>query len=153
MSKALPTRPRPIFSNHQCLPIWCKEIKSVNPKGNQYWISSGGTDAGAEAPILWPPNVKNWLIRKDPVAGEDWRQEDKGRGWDGCKASLTQWTWVWASSRSWWWTGKPGVLQFTGSKRAGHDWLNWTELNCPSHQEAYISLLASSFKGQKKEEP
>ena len=52
-----------------------KEIQSVNPKGNQSWIIIGRTDAEAETPILWPPNVKNWLIWKDPNAGKDWRQE------------------------------------------------------------------------------
>ena len=56
----------------------CKEIKSVNPKGNQSWIFTGRTDAEAEASILWPPDVKNWLIGKDPDAGKDWRQEEKG---------------------------------------------------------------------------
>ena len=56
----------------------CKEIKLLNPKGNQSWIIIGRTDAEAEAPILWPPDVKNWLIRKDPDAGKDWRQEEKG---------------------------------------------------------------------------
>ena len=55
-----------------------KEIQSVNPKGNQSWIFTGMTDAEAEAPVLWPPDVKNWLIRKDPDAGKDWRQEEKG---------------------------------------------------------------------------
>ena len=55
----------------------CKEIKPVNPKGNQPWIFIGRTDAEAEAPILWPPDAKNWLTGKDPV-GEDWRQEEKG---------------------------------------------------------------------------
>ena len=55
-----------------------KEIKSVNPKGNQPWISIGRTDAEAETPILWPPDVKNWLIRKDLNARKDWRQEEKG---------------------------------------------------------------------------
>ena len=57
----------------------CKEIKPVNPKGNQSWICIGSTDAKAEAPILWPPDAKNWLIWKDPDAGKDWRQEEKGR--------------------------------------------------------------------------
>ena len=56
----------------------CKEIKPVNPKGNQSWIFSGRTDAEAEAPILWPPDAKNWLIWKDPEGGKDWRQEEKG---------------------------------------------------------------------------
>ena len=55
-----------------------KEIKPVNPKGNHPWIFIGGTDAEAEAPILWPPDVKSRLIRKDPDAGKDWRQEEKG---------------------------------------------------------------------------
>ena len=56
-------------------PLNCKEIKPVNPKGNQPWIFIGRTDAEAEAPILWPPNEKTWLIEKDPDAGKDWRQE------------------------------------------------------------------------------
>jgi len=55
-----------------------KDIKPVNPKGNQPWIFIGRTDAEAEAPILWPPDAKNWLIRKDPDAGKDWGQEEKG---------------------------------------------------------------------------
>ena len=56
----------------------CKEIKPINPKGSKSWIFIGRTDAEAETPILWPPNVKYWLIRKDPDAGKDWRQEEKG---------------------------------------------------------------------------
>ena len=61
-------------------PLNCKEIKPVNPKGNQSWIFIGRTDAEAEAPKLWPPdNAKNWLIGKDPDAGKDWRQEEKGK--------------------------------------------------------------------------
>ena len=58
-------------------PLDCKET-AVNPKGNQSWIFIGRTDAEAEAPILWPPDAKNWLIRKDPNSGKDWRQEKKG---------------------------------------------------------------------------
>ena len=61
-------------------PLDCKEIKSVNPKGNQPWIYIGRTDAEAEAPILWTPDVKNWLFRKNPDAGKDWRQEEKTEG-------------------------------------------------------------------------
>ena len=56
----------------------CKEIQSVNPKGNQSWVFIGRTDAEAETPILWPPNVKNQLTGKDPNAGKDWRREEKG---------------------------------------------------------------------------
>ena len=59
-------------------PLDCKEIQPVHPKGNQSWIFIGRTDAEVEAPILWPPDVKNWLIGKDPDAGKDWRQEEKG---------------------------------------------------------------------------
>ena len=58
-------------------PSDCREIQPVHPKGNQPLIFIGRTDAAAEAPILWPPDVDNWLIRKDPDAGEDWRQKEK----------------------------------------------------------------------------
>ena len=58
-------------------PLDCKEIKPVNPTGKQPWIFIGKTHGEAEAPILWPPDVKNWLIGKDPDAGKDWRQEEK----------------------------------------------------------------------------
>ena len=59
-------------------PLDCKEIQPVNPKGNQSWIFIGRTDAEGEAPILWPPDAKSWLVRKDPDAGKDGRQEEKG---------------------------------------------------------------------------
>ena len=59
-----------------------KEVKPINPKGNQPWIFMERTDVEIEAPILWPPTVKNWLIRKDPDAGKDWRQEKKGTAED-----------------------------------------------------------------------
>ena len=59
-------------------PLACKEVKPVRPKGDQSWVFIGRTDAEAEAPILWPPDAKSWLIRKDPDAGTDWRQGEKG---------------------------------------------------------------------------
>ena len=59
-------------------PLDCKEIKSVHPKGNQSWLFIGSADVEAKTPILWPPDLKNWLIWKDPDAGQDWRQEEKG---------------------------------------------------------------------------
>ena len=67
-------------------PLDCKEIKPANPKGNQPWIFIERTDVEAEAPIIWPPDAKSQLIRKDPVAGKDWRQEkgmteDEMVGW------------------------------------------------------------------------
>ena len=60
------------------IPLACKEIQSVNPKGNQSWIFIGRTDAESETPILWPPDAKSWLIRKETDAGKEWRQEEKG---------------------------------------------------------------------------
>ena len=63
-------------------PLDSKEIKPINPKGNQFWIFTERTDAEVETPMLWPPEVKNWLIRKDPGAGKDWGQEEKGAAED-----------------------------------------------------------------------
>ena len=105
-------------------PLDCKKIQPVHPKGDQSWVFFGRTDVKAEAPILWPPDAKSWLIGKDPDAGRDWELGGEGddRGWDGWMASLTRWTWVWVNSGSWWWTGRPGMLQFMGSQRVGHDW-------------------------------
>ena len=110
-------------------PLDSKEIQPVHPKGNQSWIFIGRIDVEAEVQILLPPDVKSWLIWKDPDAGKDWRQEEKGktRGWDGWMASPTQWTWVWINSGGWWWTGKPCVLQSMESQ----SWAqlsDWTEL-------------------------
>ena len=127
----------------------CKENKPVHPKGNQSWIFNGRTDAEAETPILWPPDVKNWLTGKDPDDGKDWRGErgeGDNRGWDGWMASLTRWTWVWASSGSWWWTGKPGVLQSTRSQRVGHDWA--TELTDVQYVINRYKLLYTKDKHQ-----
>ena len=99
-------------------------LKEISPG-----ISLEGMMLKAETPVLWPPHAKSWLI------GKDWCWERLGaggegddRGWDGWMASLTQWTWVWENSGSWWWIGRPGVLRFMGSQRVGHDWateLNW----------------------------
>ena len=114
-------------------PLDCKEIKPVNPKGNQFWIVIGRTDAEAESPILWSPDAKSQLIDKNPDAGKDWRQEEQGTTrWDGWMVLPTQQTWVWAGSRSWWWTGNPGVLQSMGSQRLGHYWAinNNNNFNC-----------------------
>ena len=77
-------------------PLDCKEIKPVNPGRNQSWIFLGRLDTEAETPILWPPHAKSWLVGKDPDAGREGGQEEKGttEGWDGWMASPTQWTWV-----------------------------------------------------------
>ena len=106
-------------------PFDSREIKPVNPKETQPWIFTRRTDAEAEAPVLCPPDAEGCLIGKDPDAGKDWRREEKSTtGWDGWMASLTQWTWVWASCRRWWRTGKPGVLQSMGSQSGVTEWLN-----------------------------
>ena len=108
-------------------PLDWKETQPINTKADQSKVFIGRTNVKAETPILWPPDAKNWLIWKDPDAGKDWRREDD-RGWDGWMASLTQWTWIWVSSGSWWWTGRPDVLQSMGLQRVRHDWepeLNW----------------------------
>jgi len=121
-------------------PLDSEENKPVNPEGNQSWILIGRTDVEAEDPILWPLGVKNWLIGKDPDAGEDWRQEEKGTtedemvGWQ----SLAQWMWVWVNSGSWWWTGRPGVLQSMGLQRVRQGWateLNWKWLKLSRPKE------------------
>ena len=110
-------------------PLDSREIQPVHPKGDQSWVFIERTDAEAETPILWPPDAKSWLVGKDPDARRAWGQEEKGttEEWDGWMAPPTQWAWVWVNSRGWWWTGRPGVLQFMGLWRVGHDWV--TELN------------------------
>ena len=112
-------------------PLDGKETQPVHPKGNQSWMFIGRTDAEAETPILWPPDVNNWLIGKDPDAGKVCRWEEEGTT-DGWMISPQQWTWAWVNSGSWWWTGRPGMLQPVGSCRVGHNWvtdLNWVWIN------------------------
>ena len=119
-------------------PLDSKEIKLVHSKGNQSWIFTVRTNAETETPILWLPNAKKWLIWKDPDAGKDWRREEKGTtGWDGWVASLTRWTWVWAGSRSWWWTESLACCSPWSHKES--DMTEWTELNCiPESQSEQI---------------
>ena len=127
-------------------PLDCKEVKPVHPKGNQSWIFFGRTDAEAETPILWLPDVKNWLIGKDPDAGKDWRQEKKEMTEDemvGWHHQLSGHEFVWA----------PGVDNGQGSLACyspwGHieldttGWLNGTERKCPGQ---LLFLLYFIFK-------
>ena len=102
----------------------CKEIKQVNPKGNQPWIFIGRTDAEAEAPILQPSDAKKELTQwKRQWWWERLRAGGEGddRGWDGWMASPIQWTWVWANSGRLWRTQTPGVQQHVGSQSVRHN--------------------------------
>ena len=106
-------------------------VQPVHSEGDQPWDFFGRNDAKAEAPVLWTAHAKSWLIGKDWCwEGLGAKGEEDDWGWDGWMASRTRWTWVWVNSRSWWWTGRPGMLWCMGSQRVGHDWateLNWTD--------------------------
>ena len=127
-------------------PLNCKEIQPVHPKGDQSWVFIGRTDVEAETPILWPPDAKSWLNWERPWCWERLKAGGAGddRGWDGWMASPTGWTWVWVDSRSWWWTGRPSVLQFMGSQRVRHDW-DWTDwlTDWPSWQLQVLGTSSS----------
>ena len=116
----------------------CKEIQPVHSEGDQPWVFIGRNDANAEAPILWH------LMQRVDSLERLWCWEGLGsggegydRGWDGWMVSPTLWKSVWVNFRSWWWTGRPGMLQSMGLQRVGHDWvteLNWTELKLSNHE-------------------
>ena len=124
----------------------CEEIKPVHAKGNQPWIFIGRTDAEAESPILWPPGAKNWLIGKDPDAGKDWKQEEKGMTEDetvGWHHGLNGHEFEQA----------PGVGDGQGSLVSCNpwgrkeldmsEWLNWTEIRYSSGCYYYLVFLLS----------
>ena len=113
-------------------PLDCKEIQSVHPKGDQSWVFIGRTDAEAETPVLWPPDAKSWLIGKDPDAGKDWGQEEKGTTED----EMVGWH-HWLNGHEF---GKTlGVGDGQGGLTCYNSWgrnewdmtkqVNWTELN------------------------
>ena len=114
-------------------PMDCKEIHPVHPKGNQSWVIIGRTDAEAETPVLWPPHAKSWLIWKDPDAGRDWGQEEKGTTGD----EMVGWH-HWLDGHEFEWT--PGVGDGQGGLACCNSWgrkesdmtepLNWTESSC-----------------------
>ena len=118
-------------------PLDCKEIQPVHPKGDQSWVFIGRTDAEAETPVLWSPDVKSWLIWKDPEAGKDWRQEEKGTTED----EMVGWHY-WLNGHWFGWTlgvgDGQGGLACCGSW--GHqeldrtEWLNWTMKHTISFQ-------------------
>ena len=109
-------------------PLDCKEIQPVHPKGDQFWIFTEGLMLKLKLQsfghLMWRTDSFEKTLIRLKVGGEGY-----DRGWDGWMASLTQWTWVWVNSGSWWWTGRPSVLQSRGSQRVRYDWatkLNWT---------------------------
>jgi len=130
-------------------PLDCKEIQPVHPKGDQSWIFIGRTDAEAETPIFWPPDVKSWLIGKDPDAGKDWGQEEKGTTED----EMVGWHHRLDGHGFGWTLGVgdgQGGLACCGSW--GHkesdttEQLNWTELICLSLSLHFpLSLLSIIF--------
>ena len=132
-------------------PLDCKEIQVGHPKGDQSWVFISRTNVEAETSILWSPDVKSWLIWKDPDAGKDWGQEEKQMTEDemaGWHHLLNEHE-FWVNSGSWWWTGKPGVLQSMGSQRVGHDWvteLYWTVVNTPDLRQIINSLIWQPMK-------
>ena len=108
-------------------PLDWKEIQPVYPKANQSWIFIGRTDTKAEVPILWHLMWRTDSLEKTLFLGKLKMGEGDDRGWYGWMASPTQWTWVWVSSMSWQWTGKPVVLQSNGVTKRW-TWLsNWTD--------------------------
>ena len=118
-----------------------KEIQPVHPKGNQYWIFTGRTDAETETPVLWPPDEKTWLTEKDPGAGKDWRQEE----WEYTEDEMVGWH-HWLNGHEFDYT--LGVGDAQGSlvccSPRGHkesdttEWLNWTEVNYPSSFPPFV---------------
>ena len=111
-------------------PLDCKEIKPVNPEGYKSWMWKDWCWSWNYNTLdTWWEELTHW---KRPWCWERLKAGGEGddRGWDGWMASLTWWTWVWASSGSRWWTGKPGMMLSMGSQRVGHDWvteMNWIE--------------------------
>ena len=136
-------------------PLDCKEIQPVHPKGDQSWVFIGRTDVEAETPIVWPPDANNWLIGKDPDAGKDWRQEEKGMTEDEMVGWHHWLNGVWASSGSWWWTGRTDMLQSMGLQRVGHDWvteLNWIKRMCAS-MRGNLKITVLNKRSQTEDQP
>ena len=131
-------------------PLDCKEIQPVHSEEISPGISLEGMMLKLKLQYF------GHLMRRVDSLKRLWCWERLGaggegdnRGWDGWMASPTQWTWVWVNSRSWWWTGRPGVLQFMGSQRVGHDWathLIWSDLTHKSHfPSKYFKLFIMKY--------
>ena len=107
-------------------PFWMENIWKKN--SSKFWTICAGSYLYSINMATWCEELTHWK-RLWCWEGLGAGGEGDDRGWDGWMASLTRWTWVWVNSGNWWWTGRPGMLQFMGSQRVGHDWateLNWT---------------------------
>ena len=129
----------------------------VHSIGDQPWDFFERNDAKAETPVFLATSCKELTHWKRFWCWEELGGGGEGddRGWDGWLASLARWTWVWVNSGSWWWTERPGMLQFMGLQRVGHDWateLNWTEGYGQEKDWEYISfeINTCSYKELKK---
>jgi len=112
-------------------PLVCKKIHPVHPKGDQSWVFLEGLMLRLKLQYFGHLMQRVDSLEKTLMVGGFRGNIGEDRGWDGWMSSLTWCTLVWVNSGSWWWTGRPGVLRFSGSQRVGHDWateLNWIEL-------------------------
>ena len=111
-------------------PLDCKEIQPVHPQGDQSWCSLEELMLKLKLQYFGQLMPRLDSLEKTLMLGRiEGRRKGDDRGWDGWVASLTWWTWVWVDSRSWWWTGRPGVLQFIRSQICQTRLSDWTELN------------------------
>ena len=125
-------------------PLYCKEIQPVNPKGDQSWVFIEGLMLKLKLQYFGHLMRRVDSLEKTLVLGGiGGRRRGHNRGWDGWMASPTWWAWVWVNSGSWWWTGRPGVLQFMGSQRVRHDWA--TELTNNSNLNVHPKHLKRLF--------
>ena len=128
--------------------LWCwrrlLRVPSTTRRSNQSILKEISPGCTLEGLMLnWNSNMANELTHwKRPWCWEGLRvEEGDDRGWDGWMASPTRWAWVWVNSRSWWWTGRPGMLWFMVSQRIGHDWaMDWTELRAWKHTVSFLTL-------------
>ena len=131
-------------------PLDNKEIKPINPKGNQHWISIGRTDAEAEVSVIWLPDGKSRLVGKDPDAGKDWRQEDGGRQRTRWLDGITNWwNWVWANPRRWWKEREAWRAAVRGVAKSWRRLNDWTRtINIVVAQKMLVSrVLCYSMLG------